>query len=116
MNIEAPKMIKLAATLVAIASSTFVAGAFADAKCEGPVQDGDIWNLVCSADDAHEDEDVYQCDYFVSVTDSDGLVDQEEATGSVAPGQNGAVIWSSAVHGDDTRVVSATIDHGSCSR
>jgi hypothetical protein len=88
----------------------------AEAHCIGPIRDGDVWNLVCVADDSHESEDDYACDYFLSVTDSEGMTTQPEATGAVSPGQDDAVIWSSAVLGDDAAIVSASIVSGSCSR
>jgi len=88
----------------------------AEAHCVGPIQDGDVWNLVCIADNSHESDDDYECDYFLSVTDSAGMTMQPEATGAVSPGQNNAVIWSSAVLGDDAAIVSADIESGSCSR
>jgi hypothetical protein len=110
-------MIKLSATVVvAIVSSMFSVAASAAAQCEGPIRDGNTWNLICAADDTHESEDDYQCDYFISLTYSQGIPDQQEATGSVSPGQSGVVIWSSAVHGDDTDIVSASIASGSCTR
>ena len=88
----------------------------AEAHCVGPTQDGSVWNLVCIADNSHESEDDYECDYFLSVTDSAGMTMQPEATGAVSPGQDNAVIWSSAVLGDDAAIVSASIVSGSCSR
>jgi len=108
-------VIKLNATLVAIASSIACAGAFADAQCQGPILDGNTWNLVCAAD-AGDSEDDYQCDYFISLNFSEGAADQQEATGSVSPGQSGVIIWSSDVHGDGGDITSASIVSGSCSR
>jgi hypothetical protein len=106
----------LSSALLAIVSSLVSVAALAAAQCAEPITDGDIWNLVCAADDAHESEDDYQCDYFVSMTFSNGMTDQQEATGAVSPGQTGVVIWSSTVHGDDTHIVAASIASGSCSR
>jgi hypothetical protein len=99
-------------TLLVIVSSTFAAAVFADARCEGPSHDGNTWNLICSAD-AGDDEDEFQCDYMISVTDDQGENDVVEATGSVSPGDSGVIIWSAA---DDAAggVASASIDSGSC--
>ena len=88
----------------------------ADAYCQAPTEDGTVWNLVCVADESHELENDYQCDYILSVTDAAGMTQQSEATGAVSPGQDNAVIWSSAVLGDDSQIVSASIVSGSCSR
>jgi hypothetical protein len=109
-------MIKLGTTLLAIASSMFSVAATAAAHCEGPILDGNTWNLVCAADDTDDTDDDYQCDYFISLSDSQGSAEQQEATGSLSPGQSGVVIWSSAVDGEGTDIVSASIVSGSCSR
>src|SRR5258707_15559719 len=90
--------------------------AIAAAQCDEPTIDGNVWNLTCAADDTHESEDDYQCDYFISMTFSNGMSDRQEATGAVSPGQSGVVIWSSTVYGDDTHIVAASIASGSCTR
>ncbi len=109
-------MLKLGALLVAIASSVYVLTASAAAQCEGPTLDGNTWNLTCSAD-AGDSGDDYQCDYILALTYAGGGdPEQEEATGSVTPGQSGVIIWSAAVNGDDSDIVSASIDSGSCNQ
>lgn len=108
-------MIKLNAILLAIASSICCMSAFAAAQCEGPYLDGNTWNMICAAD-AGNDEDDYQCDYFITLNYADSQPDQQEATGSVSPGQSGVVIWSSAVNGDGGDITSASIASGSCSQ
>jgi len=90
--------------------------AHADASCSGPYRDGTVWNLRCVADQSHESEDDYECDYFLSVTDADGITTQPEATGAVSPGQDNVIIWSSATMGGDAKIVAASIVSGSCSR
>jgi len=90
--------------------------AYADASCSGPYQDGTVWNLLCVADASHQSEDDYECDYFLSVTDADGITTQPEATGAVSPGQDNVIIWSSATMGGDAKIVAASIVSGSCSR
>ena len=73
--------------------------ASAGAQCETSL-DGNTWNLVCSADGGGNSEDDYQCDYFISLSFSQGEPDQQEATGSVTPGQSGVIIWSADVNGE----------------
>jgi len=90
--------------------------AYAGASCSGPYQDGTVWNLRCVADNSDESEDDYECDYFLSVTDVDGITTQPEATGAVSPGQDNVIIWSSATMGGDAKLVAASIVSGSCSR
>jgi len=109
-------MIRSSIALFAALALAHASSAHAEAHCVGPIQDGTVWNLVCLANDSHESDDDYQCDYFLSVTDSAGMTTQPEATGAVSPGQDNAVIWSSAVLGDDAPIVSAAIVSGSCSR
>jgi hypothetical protein len=109
-------MIKSTVALFAIASSLFTAAAWAAAQCDGPTSDGNIWNLTCAADASDETGDDYQCDYFISVSTADGMTEEQEATGSVSPGQSNVVIWSTADYGDDSRVTGASIVRGSCSR
>jgi hypothetical protein len=108
-------MIKASAFLVAIASSLYGMTASAAAKCEGPTLDGNTWNLTCAAD-AGDSGDDYQCDYILSLTYAEGDPEQEEASGSVSPGQSGVIIWSAVVNGDESDIVSADIDSGSCSQ
>ena len=78
-------MIKASAFLVAIASSLYALTASAAAQCEGPTLDGNTWNLTCAAD-AGDSGDDYQCDYILVLSYAGGDPEQEEATGSVAPG------------------------------
>ena len=106
-------MIKASAFLVAIASSLYALTASAAAQCEGPALNGNTWNLTCAAD-AGDSGDDYQCDYILVLSYSGGDPEQEEATGSVAPGQSGVIIWSADVKGDESDIVSASIDSGSC--
>lgn len=87
--------------------------AFAAAQCEGPQQLGNTWNLSCSADGSGESN--YQCDYFIDLNTADGLSYQVEATGSVAPGDSGTIIWS-AIQYENADIVSASIARGSCSQ
>jgi hypothetical protein len=107
-----PRLIAILATAAFIHAPS----AFAHAYCAPPTEDGTVWNLVCIADDSHESEDDYQCDYLLSLTDAAGMTTQSEATGAVSQGQDNAVIWSSAVLGDDSQIVSVSIVSGSCSR
>lgn len=102
--------------LLAILSSMFSVATIAAARCDDLSTDGNIWKLSCFADDAHESEDDYQCDYFVAMTYSNGMTDQQEATGAISPGQSGVVIWSSTVYGDDAHIVAADVASGSCTR
>ena len=102
--------------ILAAVALVYAPSALADAYCAPPTLDGTVWNLVCIADESHELEDDYQCDYFLTVTDAAGMTMQSEASGAVSPGQDNAVIWSSAVLGDDSQIVSANIVSGSCSR
>jgi hypothetical protein len=96
--------------------SAHAPAALAEAHCEAPTLDGTVWNLACVADDSHESEDDYECDYILSVTDAAGMTFQSEATGALSSGQSNVVIWSSAVVGDASQIVSASIVSGSCSR
>ena len=109
-------MKKVRAVLFAITSTLFATTSWAAAQCEGPTSDGNVWNLVCAADDSREAGDDYQCDYIVSVSTADGMTEEQEATGSLSPGQSSVVIWSTADYGDDSHVTGATIVRGSCSR
>jgi hypothetical protein len=109
-------LIRLSSALLTILFNIVSVAAIAAARCDELTTDGNIWNLICAADEKDEYEDVYQCDYFVSMTYSNGLSDQQEATGAVSPGQSGVVIWSSTVYGDDTHIVAASIASGSCTR
>ena len=109
-------MIKPSAVLFAIASTMFTLIASAAAQCEGPTSDGRIWNLICAADESNEAGDDYQCDYVISVSTADGMTEEQEAAGSVSPGQSNVVIWSTADYGDDSHVTGASIVRGSCSR
>ena len=102
--------------MLAIVSSMLSLAALAGARCDDLSTDGSIWKLSCVADDADEYEDDYQCDYFISMTYSNGMTDQQEATGAISPGQSGVVIWSSSVYGDDTHIVAAHVASGSCTR
>jgi hypothetical protein len=109
-------MNNVCAALVAIASTLCAAAAWAAAQCEGPTSDGTVWNLVCAADPSQEAGDDYQCDYIISVSTADGMTEEQEATGSLSPGQSSIVIWSTADYGGDSHVTGATIVRGSCSR
>jgi hypothetical protein len=102
--------------VLTVLAFAYAQASHADAYCQAPTEDGTVWNLVCVANEAHELEDVYQCDYILTVTDAAGMTQQSEATGAVWPGQDNAVIWSSAVLGDDAQIVSASIVSGSCSQ
>jgi hypothetical protein len=106
-------MIKRLGVLLGIVATALAGAACADVQCFGPSQDGNTWNLACSA--SGEGDDDYQCDYFLSVTNSDGFTDQIEATGSVSKGDSGVLIWSAIQH-DGSDIVSASIDSGSCSK
>ena len=109
-------MVKLSATLMGILSTVFALSATAGAQCQGPILDGNTWNLICSAD-AGDGEDDYQCDYFISLSYAEGDPDQQEATGSVSPGQSGVIIWSVDVNGEGGAAIqSASIADGSCNQ
>ncbi len=89
-----------------IGSACFFANAaFADAQCEGPVQDGNTWNLLCAADGT--DDADYQCDYMLSLTNADGFTENVEATGGVSTGQREVIIWS-AIQNDNADITAAT--------
>ncbi|WP_371365059.1 hypothetical protein ACA097_18230 [Pseudomonas sp. QL9] len=93
----------------------WVSAALADGQCQGPVKDGNTWNLVCSADESDgSDDSDYQCDYVLSLTNAQGLSRNVEVSGSVSPGQSGAIIWS-AIQSENADIVSASIVSGSCS-
>lgn len=115
-KLKVAPVIRFSAALFAIASSMFTPTASAAAQCEGPTSDGNIWNLICGADESDEAGDDYQCDYVISVSTADGMTEEQEATGSVSPGQSNVVIWSTADYGDDSHVTGASIVRGSCSR
>lgn len=110
-------MNRISAILTAILATAVAPAAIADAECQGPMLDGNTWNLVCSADPG-DDEDDYQCDYSISLAYDEGDPDRQEATGSVSPGQSGVIIWSMDVNGEGggARIVSASIADGSCSQ
>ena len=99
-------------TAVAVlASMLYASSVLADAHCKGPILDGNTWNLVCSDDGKGDAE--YQCNYQISVKNADGISDTVDASGSVAQGQEGIVIWST-IELQGSPVVSASIDSGSC--
>lgn len=108
-------MIKASVWVMLIASTLYSLTAFAAAQCEGPSLDGNTWNLTCSAD-AGDSGDDYQCDYMIALSFAEGDSEIEEATGSVAPGQSGIIIWSAVNNGDESDIVSAEIESGSCSQ
>jgi len=96
-------------TLFVIASLV-ATGAWADAQCQVD-RNGNTWNLVCAADGSGETD--YECDYFVSLTNSQGLTDDVEATGTVGASQSGVIIWS-AIQDGGADIVSADLQSGSC--
>lgn len=106
-------MKKATVILAAAASIVWGSTALADASCTGPTQDGNTWNLVCSADNSGSDERDYQCSYILSVTNADGVTNEVTAQGSVGHGVSGAIIWSN-VQSDGSNITSASITSGSC--
>lgn len=101
-----------ATVILGVAASVLWSSAvFADSVCSGPTKDGNTWNLVC-ADDGNGDDE-YQCNYTISVTNADGLQGQSDASGSVAKGQSGIIIWSDEEY-ESSNIVSANIVSGSC--
>ena len=101
-------------SLIAVAAvSLWGTGAFAAAECVGPNKLGNTWSLVCAADGGGDE--YYQCDYVLSVTNAQGLSSTVDASGSVAEGQSGVIIWS-AIQQDGSDITSAVVDRGSCSR
>ncbi|MBX9913362.1 MAG: hypothetical protein K2Y25_05645 [Pseudomonadaceae bacterium] len=97
---------------VAVIASLWGGYANAAAQCEGPQQDGNTWNLICAADGSGESE--YQCDYFLALTNAQGLSETVEATGSVSPGQSGVIIWS-AIQNQNADITAASMVRGTCS-
>jgi hypothetical protein len=53
---------------------------------------------------------------MIALSFAEGDSEIEEATGSVAPGQSGIIIWSAVNNGDESDIVSAEIESGSCSQ
>jgi hypothetical protein len=111
---EAIAMQRIPLIIATLALGAWAPLALADAQCQGPVKDGNTWNLVCSADpsDGSDDSD-YQCDYELSLTNAQGLTRSVEASGSVSPPQSGVILWS-AIQSDNADIVSASIASGSC--
>ena len=106
-------MIKRWLTWVVTASALYSVDALADAQC-APYLAGNTWNLSCAADPG-DGEDDYQCDYMIAVSYAQGEPDQEEATGSVSPGQSGVIIWSEDVNGEGGDVITGvSVASGSC--
>lgn len=106
-------MQKATTILAAVASILCGSAALADATCEGPIQEGNTWNLVCAADDQGDAETEYQCDYVLSVTNEAGLEGQTNASGSVGKGLSGVIIWSN-IQFENGDIASASIVSGSC--
>lgn len=106
-------MQKATVILATVASIFWGSSVLADASCTGPTQDGNTWNLICSADTSGSDERDYQCSYVLSVTNADGVTNEVTAQGSVGNGVTGAIIWS-AVQSDGSDITSASVTSGSC--
>src|SRR5262249_44584250 len=97
MYTASPK--NIAAWSLGAVLSFVTADALAGAQCQAN-QDGNTWNLVCSADESGEEGDEFQCDYTLSVaTDQSSEPDVIEATGSVGRGESGIIIWSAIQDG-----------------
>lgn len=104
-------MQKSNAMLVTVISVLWCTSTFAGVECEGPVQGGNTWNLVCSDDGTNDSG--YQCEYTISLTTEAGFTDTVDASGTVDQGAQGTVIWSEIQH-NGSNVVSASIVSGSC--
>ena len=108
-------MIRTCTTLHMVIAAMCSAQAVADARCD-PYLEGNTWNLSCAADPG-EGEDDYQCDYMVAVSYAQGEANQEEATGSVSPGQSGVIIWSEDVNGEGGgKITDVSVISGTCSQ
>lgn len=99
--------------LLLLFSSFWSLSAAADAYCEGPIQQGNTWNLICAADGSGDTE--YQCDYSFTLTNAEGLSDTTEATGSVSAGQSGVILWS-GIQSNGADIVAAQGVSGACSQ
>jgi invasion protein IalB len=105
-------MQKMSVLMVAVMASFWGSFASAGAQCEGPIEEGNTWNLTCAADGSGDSE--YQCSYFLSLTNAQGLRETIEASGSVGQGQSGVIIWS-GIQSEGADIVSANAVSGSCS-
>ncbi|MBK8675912.1 MAG: hypothetical protein IPN27_05825 [Cellvibrionales bacterium] len=103
------------ATLILAAATSLAWGsaALADANCGALKQDGNTWNLYCSADNSGSAELDYQCSYILSVTNADGQTDELTVQGSVGNGVEDAIIWS-GIQNDGSDITAANIVSGSC--
>lgn len=106
-------MQKATVILATVASVFWGSSALADASCTGPTQDGNTWNLVCSADNSGSDERDYQCSYILNVTNADGVTNETTVQGSVGHGVSGAIIWSN-VQFDGSDITAVSVTSGSC--
>lgn len=97
--------------IVSLLATLWGVSAFAGAQCEGPQREGNTWNLNCSADGSGDSN--YQCDYFFALTTADGMNYDVEASGSVAPGDSGIIIWS-AIQYENADITSARLLRGTC--
>ena len=105
-------MQKMSVLMVAVMVAFWGSFANAGAQCEGPIKEGNTWNLTCAADGSGDSE--YQCSYFLSLTNAQGLSETIEASGSVGQGQSGVIIWS-GIQSEGADIVSANAVSGSCS-
>lgn len=105
-------MSKLHVLAMAVISALWGSSASAAAQCEGPTQEGNTWNMTCAADGSGDSD--YQCEYFLSLTNAQGLSESVEATGSVGQGQSGVIIWS-AIQSQNADITAASMLRGSCS-
>ncbi len=102
---------KSTSLVISLMALLWGSNAFAVVQCEGPQKEGNTWNLNCSADGTGDTD--YQCDYFFALTTADGMNYEVEATGSVAPGDSGTIIWSAIQH-ENADITSATLIRGTC--
>lgn len=107
-------MKKYAVVLTAAITAMWGSAVLAETSCSGPVKNGNTWNLVCSEEGDTDSSAVYQCDFSVTVTNQSGQSDTLSASGTVAQGQSGVVIWS-GIESGGSAIVSAAAD-GSCSQ
>ncbi|MCC7517169.1 MAG: hypothetical protein IT470_07515 [Pseudomonadales bacterium] len=107
-------MKKTLLVLTAAASALWGSTALADASCGNLEQDGNTWNLSCSADDSGSEERNYQCDYVLSVTGADGTTQQVNAQGSVGRSGEGVIIWSAIQTDGGVDITTVSIVSGQC--
>jgi len=106
-------MKKLSVALITVLASVWGVSAWAETSCSGPSKNGNTWSLVCSEAGDIDTSAVYQCDYSVTVTNKSGQSNTVSASGTVAQGQSGVVVWS-GIESGGSAIVSAVAD-GGCS-